>query len=153
VASGPGSQFILNVPYTGYYVMGTLLLTGEERITYSRAIAPNRPFDPCHPFANPGAWELVGRVSHLELGDEVFAPLRTGRRTFVTLADPTRNSLAATEMTLGFNWYLNAWARVQFNWEHAWFRDPVRLGPGPTGLPMGLLTHQDSLLTRLQVIF
>jgi hypothetical protein len=38
---------------------------------------------------------------------------------------------------------------MQFNWEHAWFDDPVRLGPGP----QGLLKHQDSLLTRFQVIF
>jgi hypothetical protein len=38
---------------------------------------------------------------------------------------------------------------MQFNWEHAWFDTPVRLGPGP----QGLLNHQDSLLTRFQVIF
>ncbi|HMF12474.1 MAG TPA: hypothetical protein VKE94_09220, partial [Gemmataceae bacterium] len=74
---------------------------------------------------------------------------RTGPTTFVALANPIGNSDRATELTLGFNWYLNAWVRMQFNWEHAWFAQPVRLGPGPDGL----LRHQDSLLTRFQVIF
>jgi phosphate-selective porin OprO/OprP len=137
------------VPFEGYYFMTTLLITGEERTTYSAAVAPLRPFDICHPCANPGAWELVGRVSRLRVGDDVFTRVPTGRTTFVQLADPTRNSDSAVEMTLGFNWYLNEWVRVQFNWEHAWFREGVRLGPGPDGL----LRHQDTLMTRFQIIF
>jgi phosphate-selective porin OprO/OprP len=124
-------------------------LTGEERTTYSAAVVPLRPFDPCHPIACPGAWELVARVSHLRVGDEVFEPIPTGRTKFVTLANPVGNSDRALELTLGFNWYLNEWVRMQFNWEHAWFAEPVRLAPGPTGL----LRHQDTLLTRFQIIF
>ena len=65
------------------------------------------------------------------------------------LADPTRSSRGATEMTLGFNWYLNAWVRTQFNWEHGWFDSPVRLSAGPAGL----FGHQDTLVARFQVIF
>jgi phosphate-selective porin OprO/OprP len=145
----PGSTTVLEVPFKGYYFLTTLLLTGEERTTYSAPVVPLRPFEPCHPFANPGAWELVARVSQLRVGDEVFEPIRTGRTTFVALANPVGNSDRATELTLGFNWYMNAWVRMQFNWEHAWFAQPVRLGPGPDGL----LRHQDSLLTRFQVIF
>jgi phosphate-selective porin OprO/OprP len=145
----PGSNTVLEVPFEGYYFMTTLLLTGEERTTYSAPVYPLRPFDICHPFANPGAWELVARVSRLRVGDEVFEPIRTGRTTFVTLANPVGNSDRAVEMTLGFNWYLNGWVRMQFNWEHAWFHEPVRLGPGPSGL----LRDQDTLLTRFQVIF
>jgi phosphate-selective porin OprO/OprP len=145
----PGSGTVLEVPFEGYYIMTTLLLTGEQRTTYSAAVAPLRPFDPCHPIANPGAWELVARASHLRVGDEVFERIPTGRTTFVQLANPVGNSDRAVEMTLGFNWYLNSWVRMQFNWEHAWFHEPVRLGPGPDGL----LRHQDSLLTRFQVIF
>ncbi len=147
---GPGSQFVVDVPFEGFYVMGTLLLTGEERqMTYSLPVIPLHPFNPCHPCACAGAWELVARVSRLTVGDEAFTPFSTSRTSTVSLADPTRFSSGATEMTLGFNWYLNAWARVQFNWEHAWFDDPVRLGPGPGGL----LKHQDSLLSRFQIIF
>ena len=52
-------------------------------------------------------------------------------------------------MTLGFNWYLNAWVRTQFNWEHAWFHDPVALGPGPGSR----LKETDTVAVRFQVIF
>ncbi len=112
------SKLLIDVPFRGGYVMATYLLTGEERTTYSEAIAPLRPFDPFHPFANPGAWELVARASRLEVGSEVFA------RGVARLADPTKYSNTASEMTLGFNWYLNSLVRMQFNYEHGWFGDP-----------------------------
>jgi phosphate-selective porin OprO/OprP len=102
-----------------------------------------RSFDPCHPFHCSGAWELVGRVSRLRVGAAVFAPGPA------QLANPALYSPGATELTLGFNWYFNKWVRMQFNWEHDWFDDPVQLGPGSAGR----LRHQDSLLTRFQVIF
>jgi phosphate-selective porin OprO/OprP len=147
--AGPGSQYVLDVPITGFYVLSTYLVTGEERTTYSMPIKPFRPFDPCHPFQGTGAWELVGRVSRVNLGEEVFEPLRISRTATISLANPALWTRGVTEMTLGFNWYLNAWVRVQFNWEHDWFDSPVRLGPGPAGL----LNQQDALLTRLQFIF
>lgn len=140
---GPGSNTVENVPFDGFYFLATYLLTGEERTAYSQQIRPIHDFNPCCPFACGGAWELVTRVSRLELGDVVFAPPPA------RLADPTRSARGATELTLGFNWYLNAWVRTQFNWEHAWFDDPVRLGAGPGGL----LNHQDTLMTRFQIIF
>lgn len=65
------------------------------------------------------------------------------------LADPTRFSDRATELTLGFNWYWSKWVRTQFNWEHAWFGRPVRLGPGPDGL----FRDHDSVQARLQIVF
>lgn len=136
-----GSPFVSDVPFQGFYVLATYLLTGERRTGYSQAIDPLAPFDPRAPKFATGAWELVARVSRLSLGEEVFQP-GPGR-----LADPSRFASGATEMTLGFNWYLNKWARVQFNWEHAWFDDPVQLDPS------GLLSHQDSLLSRFQIIF
>jgi phosphate-selective porin OprO/OprP len=147
--TGPGSQYILTVPYTGFYVLGTYLITGEARTTYSMPIKPFRPFDPCHPLQGTGAWEVVARMSRLNLGEEVFEPLRVSRTSTISLANPSLYSRGATESTFGFNWYLNAWVRMQFNWEHDWFDSPVRLGPGPAGL----LSHQDVLVTRLQFIF
>src|SRR5206468_13078919 len=142
-ALGAGSQFDINVPFEGYYIQATYLLTGEQRTSYGQAIDPRRPFDPHLNTFGPGAWELVGRVSRLRVSDVVFAP------GAARLADPTAVSNTATEMTLGFNWYLNKWVRMQFNYEHAWFHNPVRLGPGPNGL----LGHQDSLELRFQIIF
>jgi phosphate-selective porin OprO and OprP len=140
--AGRGSSQVIDVPFGGYYFQATYLLTGEERTAYT-AVAPLRPFDPRCGCFGPGAWELVARVSHLKVGNDVFLP-GTAR-----LANPAGNSDEATELTVGFNWYLNKWVRTQFNWEHAWFGQPVRLGPGPKGL---FLDH-DTLAGRLQVIF
>jgi phosphate-selective porin OprO/OprP len=133
---------VIPVHFEGGLVMATLLLTGETRTAYTR-VDPLHPFNPCHPFACGGAWELVGRVSRLHVGDVVFAP------GINQLANPATNSGGCTESTLGFNWYLNSWVRLQFNWEHAQFDEPIQLAPGPRGR----LQHQDTLLSRLQIIF
>src|SRR5262249_4060930 len=119
------------------------LVTGEERTAYSQQIRPIRDFNPCCPFACPGAWELVARVSRLNVDNKVFAG------GLARLADPARSAGGATELTVGFNSYLNAWVRTQLPWVHAWFDSDVRLGPGPEGL----LDHQDTLMLRFQIIF
>lgn len=139
------SKLEVDVPMEGAYALVTYLLTGEERTTYSQAVRPLRPFDPACPWLAPGAWELVARASHLRVDDRIFEPGK------VQLANPDNFSSRATEMTLGFNWYLNDWVRVQFNWERSWFGQRVNLGP--TGGPKALINTQDAFLTRLQVIF
>jgi phosphate-selective porin OprO/OprP len=137
------------VPENGFYVMSTYLLTGEKRTTYSEPIVPLRNLNPNCPCACPGAWELFARVSSLELGDSVFQTTKVGNKVVGPLANPLLWSRGATELTLGFNWYLNKFVRVQFNYEHDWFQEPVQLGVGPSGR----IDHQDALLTRLQLIF
>src|SRR5262245_6529767 len=139
------SKDIVRVPMEGSYFLATYLLTGEERTTYSQAVRPLRPFHPAHPLQAPGAWELVVRVSHLRVDDRIFDSGPT------QLANPDNFSSSATELTLGFNWYFNDWVRMQFNWEHSWFGQPVNLGA--VGGPKALLSSQDAFLTRLQVIF
>jgi phosphate-selective porin OprO and OprP len=138
---GPGRE----VPFDGFYVLTTYLLTGEERTTYSQAITPLRPFNPCYPWSCPGAWEAVFRVSRLNVGSEVYGPTLA-----TSLADRTRSSRGATETTVGFNWYFNAWARMQFNWEHDQFDQPVVFNPS---LPLLRSKYQDTLMTRFQIIF
>ena len=81
-------------------------------------------------------------MSRLELSSDVF-------NAHAQLANPAGSSDAATEATLGFNWYLNRWVRMQFNYEHSWFAQPVQLGTGPAGL----FKFDNALLTRLQLIF
>ncbi len=134
------SKLLVNVPFRGGYGMMTYLLTGEQRTSYSMPIEPLRPFDPFHPFANPGAWELVGRVSNLDVGEVVFA------KGASRLADPTKYANNVTEMTVGFNWYLNSLVRMQFNYEHGWFNQPVLLGST-------YFRQSNALLTRFQIIF
>jgi hypothetical protein len=82
-------------------------------------------------------------VSRLKVDSSAFQPGRG------QLADPTRNSSGATEMTLGFNWYLNKYVRWQFNWEHDWFDQEVQQAT----VPPSRYQHQEALLVRLQVIF
>ena len=132
-----------NVISEGYYFLITYFLTGEERTEYSQQIVPLRPLKPSCFGRCPGAWELVFRMSHIELSPNVF---RAGP---TRLADPAKYSRAATETTFGFNWYWNKWARMQFNWEHAWFEQQVALGLPPDPF----LNHQDTLYARMQFIF
>jgi phosphate-selective porin OprO and OprP len=117
-------------------------LTGETRTTWSEQVIPRHNFDPHCPVSCPGAWELVGRVSRLDVGN-VFNP------GAAQLVNPAKNSNEAMEVTVGFNWYLNAWVRMQFNYEHDMFGQPVLLGSAP----INELNSQDSLFTRFQVIF
>jgi phosphate-selective porin OprO and OprP len=135
-------RFLVDLPIDGWFVFGTLLLTGEQRTSYTE-LTPLAPFDIRCPWSAPGAWELALRVSRFEVGDQAFVPVAT------QLANPALWSRGATEMTSGFNWYFNKWVRVQFNWEHAWFDQKVELGTGQAGRTQ----HQDSLITRFQIIF
>ena len=142
-ATGATYRFKQDVPTWAYFVMSTYLLTGETRTTYSMPITPLHNFDPCHPCTCPGAWELVGRIERMQVGEGVFIS-GSGQ-----LANPGLYSSGATEMTLGFNWYLNKWFRTQFNYEHDWFDQPVQFG----GSASNKTQHQDCLLTRFQIIF
>ncbi len=140
----PGASPSIRVPFEGFYVQSTYLLSGETRTGYSQQISPTLPYDPCMGLSALGAWELVGRLSRLQVGAEAFAPGNT------QLVNPSGNSSGATELTVGYNWYLNSWVRVQFNFEHAWFDQPVRLGAAG---PEGLHSHTDTVAMRLQFVF
>jgi phosphate-selective porin OprO/OprP len=72
----------------------------------------------------------------------VFAP------GLARLADPNKYSNTASEFSLGFNWYLNSLVRMQFNWEHGIFGDPVLLGGTSV-----FFRNSNALLTRMQIIF
>ena len=64
---------LVDVPFDGYYVLVTYLLTGEQRTEYSQQIEPIRPFDPCRPMASPGAWEVLFRVDRMAVGESAFS--------------------------------------------------------------------------------
>jgi phosphate-selective porin OprO/OprP len=131
---------VVTVPDNGFYVMGSYLLTGEQRYDYTQQIDPINPFHAYSPLATPGAWEVLFRISRLDLDPIVFTD---------HLVSPTGQfSHEATECTLGANWYLNKWVRTQFNWEHAWFAEPIKFGDMPAAL-----SHEDALYARFQVIF
>src|SRR5262249_19602724 len=69
----------------------------------------------------PGAWEIVGRVSELRLGEKVFT---------AGFADPNRWSNSALTTELGMNWYWNEYVKIYMFWLHGSFADPVLFQPG-----------------------
>lgn len=93
--------------FPGAYVMVRYVLTGEE-IPYSKKdglfgrVIPN-----CNVTSDGGmgAWELNGRISHIDLIDAGI----NGRRL--------------TNYTIGCNWYWNERTKFQFNWIHSQLDD------------------------------
>ena len=102
------------VPESGFYVLTSYILTGESRTTYSQSVDPFRNFDATHPFTNPGAWEVLARVSELRYGNDIFQTTRVGGTTYGPLANPALYSQGATEFDCGFNWFINKYIRVEF---------------------------------------
>jgi phosphate-selective porin OprO/OprP len=142
-----GTNPIVEVPIDGYYAMVTYLLTGEQRHEYSQRIDPLHPFDPHAPMVSPGAWELTFRADRLEVGKQAFAGSATTQLASLT-GTTNRSSNECFETTLGVNWYLDSWARLQLNWEHANFDNPILIGNMKKPLNI-----EDTLYTRFQVIF
>lgn len=112
-----------DVAFHGVYVFGSYFLTGESRQYYRRKapfLQNNGIFDRVTPktnvFCGPnsggqcnpgiGAWEIAARWSHLDLNSN---DIRGGRLNSVTF---------------GLNWYLNPYARVQWNYIKPILDDP-----------------------------
>jgi phosphate-selective porin OprO/OprP len=127
------------VPFSGFYVTGGYFLTGEQVERRTR-VTPRRPFMPSkrEDGVGPGAWEVVGRVSQLSLGEKVF----TGG-----FADPELWSNSATTTELGLNWYWNEYIKVYMFWLHGDFGDPVMYRPG------GYQKTADMFWLRFQLYF
>ena len=118
--------------------MASYLFTGEKRYDYTEQVDPITPFSPHSP-------DLQSR----RMGNLV-ARFRLDMSPNACTLTPATGlySREATESTVGVNWYLNKWIRTQFNWEHAWFADPVKIGN--EAFP---LHTEDALYTRFQIIF
>ncbi len=126
-----------SVGVQSFYVEWGWLLTGETRSGLG-LVKPNSPFDPRPSKFGIGAWELTGRVEHLDIGKNVF----TGG-----FADPNLWANRVETFSLGFNWHLTQYLKMYFMWEHAVFNDPVLFAPGR------FQETSDLFLARLQVYF
>ena len=129
----------VQVPFSGFYVVGGYFLTGEEVERRSR-VTPLRPFIPIKRSdpIGPGAWELVSRVSALSLGEKIFTS---------GFADPNLWSNQAITTELGLNWYWNDYVKMYMFWLHGNFADPVQFRPG------GLQKTADMFWLRFQLYF
>lgn len=113
----PGLPIRPKVPVLGYHVTAAYFLTGEE-VRDRSVVHPLRPYDPFQGQYGPGAIEPFARFSQLSLGDEVFK---------FGLVDPEKWTNNAFMTDVGFNWYLNRYVKIYFDWQHTFFGSPVEL--------------------------
>ena len=127
------------VPFSGFYVSGGYFLTGENVERRSR-VRPLRPVFPTskRDTRGPGAWEVVGRVSELRLGEKIFT---------AGFADPNLWSNQAVTTEVGLNWYLNEYLKMYIFWLHGEFGQPVEYRPG------GFQKNVDMFWLRCQLYF
>ncbi len=136
-AQGSSGPPPIRVPTSGYFVQAGYILTGET-IRDRTLIDPLSPFDLRPGHFGLGALEITARYSELSLGQSVF----TGG-----LADPNLWTNHAQMVDVGFNWYLNKFVKVYFDWEHAIFGSPVFYNAG------GFQKSNDLYWLRFQVYF
>jgi phosphate-selective porin OprO/OprP len=103
------------IPIGGWFAQVGYIVTGET-IRDRTLIDPLRPFDLRRGRFGLGALELTARYSLLELDPRVFT---------AKLADPNLWTNRAEMTDVGFNWYLNKFVKIYFDWEHAMFGNPV----------------------------
>jgi phosphate-selective porin OprO/OprP len=119
-SGGPAVLFPGAYAHVGYF------LTGERR-SYSKTagvFGDVVPLCPIGKAGGPGAWEVAGRWSYIDLDDENIAGGRLNNLTF------------------GLNWYLNRFTKLQFNYIHAFLNRPA-----------GVESDADILALRAQVDF
>lgn len=101
---GTGGSNLADVDGRGWYVAGTWLVTGEEKV-HGKAPKVKNNFDPRT--GGLGALELVARFAQLDFDSDD------------PLLSPGGNEVDA--LTVGFNWYLSPNVRLMFNWVNNWY--------------------------------
>lgn len=103
---------------SGWYASASWVITGEDK-----AGGLDRPARPVHR-GGPGAIELAARAEGL-----TFRSVATGTPTSSPRADVIAPNTDRA-VTLGLNWYLNRYVKLQANLVREWIADPSR-GPLP----------------------
>lgn len=100
--------------FDGYYVSGSWFITGESRNYNTQTAAFDGP-TVANPFnwgANTwGAWELAARYSDVDLN------YREGAAGTLQTGSSIRGG-QEKNVTVGVNWYWNAFARLMFDYQH-----------------------------------
>jgi phosphate-selective porin OprO/OprP len=109
---------LANPRFSGWYVEGSWVLTGESR-TYDRVSAVFNGPSIANVF-NPnagtwGAWEVAARYSDLDLNYHQLTPAATAAD--LTAASAIRGGEQKI-FTLGLNWYWNPTVRFMLNYQH-----------------------------------
>lgn len=144
------NSLLSNPHFSGWYVEGGWVLTGERRKfntgTFAFDAPPvDHPFDPRH--GTFGALELALRYSMTDLD------YHDGDVGFATPADGIRGGEQKI-LAAGLNWYLNPVIRFMFDYQHV---DIDRLSPNPViyMTPVGAEIGQsyDAVSVRSQLAF
>jgi phosphate-selective porin OprO/OprP len=116
-----------------WQVAGSWVIAGGE--PSFRGVNPKTVFDPAA--KTWGAFELVARISSLDVDDAAF-PL---------FANPASAASAADSVALGFNWYLNRNLKLMLDYERTTFEG----GGGIAGV--GDREDESILFSRFQIAF
>lgn len=132
--------FSTPVPFEGYMVQAFYFLTGEQITRRVNVVRPRNLFGFNDGRFGWGAFEVHSRFSALNIGHNVFTS---------GFADPNLWSNNVYDIDVGFNWYLNYYTKIYFDWQHAVFGSPVYNRPGPGGFQ----TTSDLFWLRFQLFF
>jgi phosphate-selective porin OprO/OprP len=154
---GSGGSDLDDVTATGWYVSGTYILTGEDKLR-SGNVVPRRPFIPVAGKMGPGAWEVGVRYAELDFDSDDPVNFFDDSLGSIPGGGSTATN-GAQALTLGVNWYFNEHTRLMFNWTNYWYDN--RLGT-TFSCELGACTEADlrrgddaswEILSRLQVWF
>lgn len=116
VANGKGSDSIKN---DAWQVAVSYVLTGESPSL--KNVVPLKPFDRAK--GQWGAFELIGRVSELNVDDVAFDK---------GYADAKKSASSAQNWGAGLNWYVSKNVKFGFNYEETKFDGGSATGDRPT---------------------
>jgi phosphate-selective porin OprO/OprP len=124
------------------------LLTGEEA-SYG-GVKPKQPFSPNG--NGWGAWEIVGRLSGMNIDDNAFIGTSTSVDKLSNIATSARS---ATAYGVGVNWYLNNYTRFTLDFEKTSFDGGAAGSTANTTAITNLVdkTGERAMIGRLQVAF
>jgi phosphate-selective porin OprO/OprP len=136
-----GTNAVQEVENYGYNLTVGYVLTGEDS-TY-RGVTPKTTFNPSA--GTWGAFELVARITNLDVDDSVFNGGSTLR-----LANPNVSATEINGYGLGLNWHLSKSIRAGFNF----FHNEFKLAPGAAPAANATINDdENTIITRLQVAF
>jgi phosphate-selective porin OprO/OprP len=121
-----------NIDNHAWQVAGSWVLTGEQK-SY-KSVVPRKGLE-IDDNRGIGAWELVARYTELNVDATAFA---------AGFADPAKSARAARAWTIGMNWYLNYFTKLQLEYEQTRFEHGAVTGNRPT---------EHALQERLQIAF
>ena len=117
-SDGTALNPVTNPRFSGYYVEGDWMITGETRKYNAQTGAFDAP-PVAHPFSLSGggwgAWELAFRYSDMNLNDHAGTP-----GTFVSSSSPNSTIRGGDEQnfTVGLNWYPNPVVRFMLDYQY-----------------------------------